>query len=170
MGVVLSQRSLTVSRTSARVEQAISVAPTKTNDSFGVSGKEWCCQYRNTDCRDGSYRGLRFRFTPWGGLSSSSHGKCQRQCLSPECQATEPILYVPTMQPFLKAGTILLVFFGQLTICLWFSGATDLELFGRPVFFGSENWEIRAGRHHQEGSPAPCGQVNARSRRGRDSG
>lgn len=39
----------------------------------------------------------------------------------------------------LKAGAILLVFWGQLPICLWFSGATDLELFGRPVFLGSEN-------------------------------
>lgn len=39
-----------------------------------------------------------------------------------------------------------------------------------PVFSGSENREVRAGRHHQEGLPAPCGQVNTAGREGRDSG
>lgn len=158
MGVVLSQRSLTVSRTSARVEQAISVAPTKTNDSFGVSGKEWCCQYRNADCRDGSYRGLRFRFQhPMGRFIIFTARQMSEAVFEPRVPGSRAHTLCIHHAALLKAETILLVFFGQLTICLWFSGATDLELFGRPVFLGSENREIRAGRHHREGSPAPCG-------------
>lgn len=39
-----------------------------------------------------------------------------------------------------------------------------------PVFSGSENREVRAGRHCQEGLPAPCGQVSTVGREGRDSG
>lgn len=41
-----------------------------------------------------------------------------------------------------------------------------MELFGQPVFLVSKNREVKAGQH-QEGFPAPCGQVNARGRRGR---
>lgn len=160
-----------MSRTSARVEQAISVAPTKTNDSFGVSGKEWCCRYRNADCRDGSYRGLRFMFQhPMGRLIIFTPRQMSEAVFEPRVPGSRAHTLCIHHAALLKPGTILLAFFGQLTICLWFSGATDLELFGQPVFLGSENREIRAGRHHQEGSPAPCGQVNARSRRGRDSG
>lgn len=38
------------------------------------------------------------------------------------------------------------------------------------MFLGSENREVRAGQHHQEGLLVPYGQVNERGRTGRDPG
>lgn len=114
--------------------------------------------------------------------SPPPHSKCQRLCVNPQRLAPEPILDVPAMAALLKAEVILLVFSEQTSICLWFSGATNLELFSqmcswvqrtgrseqvsttRKDFLG----QVRACQHHQEGLPAPCGRVNARDREGRD--
>lgn len=152
-----------MSRTSARVEQARSVTPTKTNDSFvGIE-----MQTVGTALTEDSGSGSN---TLMGQLITFTPRQMSEAVFEPRGPGSRAHTLCIHHAALLKAGAILLVFWGQLPICLWFSGATDLELFGRPVFLGSENREIKVGWHHQEGSPLLCGQVNARGRRGRDSG